>query len=598
MKAADKKNRKQNESEGIRKYTEPGLIALLCLIAYQPVFSNGLIDWDDFKYITENALVRDFSLKTLPDIFNTPVMGNYHPLTMLSLALNYKFSGDSATGYHFTNLLLHILNSILVLRIAQYFHLQQMGRRAALILFALHPIHVESVAWAAERKDVLYTFFLLLSWIQYLKYRSASAPDSKMLLYSLLFFIAACLSKGMAVVLPVLLLSGEILSGRTQDKSSLVKSLSPFVVLAIIFGGIAVWAQQIQGGIQTQYDFSFTDRLVIALRGYMFYLQHTLIPLGLSAIYPYPEQADTIPFIWHLQAFAGLLILGAGIYLGLKHRWILFMVLGYTGVIFPVLQLLPVGDAVAADRYYYVASIPVFLGMGWYFSILAEKLGKQILAPSVIIVLVLTGLTWYQSSLWKDELKLFGHTVKYYPESAVAWNNMGAIMQRKQQYAEAIPYYENAIRIRPEYTTALCNLGISYGRTGKMELATQMLEKSISTDSTHAESFGNLGNAYVMSGRREEALKLFQKAVALNPKYVESWYNLGIYYRENKMPEEAVRNFRKSVEIRPVFPEGWWSLSAALFETGDQKGAVQAARTSAKQGNVVAAQWLKANNLE
>jgi tetratricopeptide (TPR) repeat protein len=576
-------------------WIDPIILSVLCLVAYQPIFSNQLIDWDDLKYITESPITRDFSLTKA---FTTPVMGNYHPLTMISLAINFKLSGDSAFAYHFTNLLFHILNSILVLKVASQLGLNKAGSRVAALVFALHPLHVESVAWAAERKDVLYTCFALLSWLFYIRFKLTDCSNKSYLVYSLVLFIGACLSKGMAVTLPVLLVASDLLMSGRKDWKKIVLWLSPYIILSIVFGSIAIWAQDLQGGMTVKHDLDFLSRITLALRGYWFYLQQTLLPLGLSAIYPYPASLPELPTIWFIQAGIALLLISATLVLSKKHPKILFIWLGYSGVIFPVLQLLPVGDAVAADRYFYLASVPVFLGFGMLYEHLEERWGKQIQLPSMILIPVLMGLTWYQSSLWKDEVTLFSHTIKHYPESAVAWNNIGAMLQRKQQFAEAIPYYEKAIEIRKDYTIALCNLGISYGRTGQLDKAISLLEKSIESDSAHAESYGNLGNAYIMTGKREEALQLFLTAVRLNPRYVEAWYNLGIYYRENKDPQQAVKYFKKSVEIRNQFPEGWWSLSAVLFEIGDQQGAIEAARTSSKQGNDAATQWLQANKLK
>lgn len=595
-----KKSSKSNQTGSFlnkSQWLEPGILALLCLIAYQPIFSNQLIDWDDLKYITENSITRDLSLQGILNAFTTPVMGNYHPLTMISLAINFKLSGDSATAYHFTNLLFHILNSVLVLKVVSALGLEKNISRVAALLFALHPLHVESVAWAAERKDVLYTFFALFAWWFYIRFRNTESKNIAFLGYSILLFIAACLSKGMAVTLPVLLILGDFVNPISEDWKKGIKWILPFGILSIGFGIVAVWAQEVQGGMAVKYDLDLFSRIIIALRGYWFYLQQTIIPFGLSAIYPYPSKLPGLPMEWYVQAAAGFALIIAALYLGRKNRVVLFTCLGYSGVIFPVLQLLPVGDAVAADRYFYLASVPVFIGLGFVYNLLYQKWGKQIQQPALLLVAVLMGLTWYQSSLWKDEIVLFNHTVKHYPESAVAWNNIGAILQRKQQFAEAIPYYEKAISLRPNYTIALCNLGISYGRTNQMEKAIHLLERSIQSDSTHAESYGNLGNAYIMTGKRQEALALFLRAVSLNPQYVEAWYNLGIYYRENKQPDQAVKYFKKSVEIRNQFPEGWWSLSAVLFETGDQSGAIEAARNSANQGNSIAAKWLRDNKL-
>jgi 4-amino-4-deoxy-L-arabinose transferase-like glycosyltransferase len=265
------------------------IIILISFIAYLPVFNNELLAWDDEYYIKNNPLVYTINLK---DIFSQYVMGNYHPFTILILAIEYQLFGLSATGYHTVNLLLHLLNVLLVfftvLRLANK---QEIALVAAL-LFGIHPLHVESVAWTAELKDLLYTFFFLASYIFYLKYQESQRK--KYYIVALILFSVSLLSKAMAASLPVLLILTDYFKGRKINVKTLLDK-APFFLLSIIFGIVAIWAQQSSGATEVIH-FSFLQRIIFACYGFITYLVQLIFPLNLSAYYPYPVRSgESIP---------------------------------------------------------------------------------------------------------------------------------------------------------------------------------------------------------------------------------------------------------------------------------------------------------------
>jgi tetratricopeptide (TPR) repeat protein len=569
------------------------LILGVTLIAYHQVFRLPLIDWDDWKYITQNSITRGgFTLDNFKRIFTEPVMGNYHPLTMISYLINFSIWGEKPAIYHIVNLLLHLINVWQVWTIGQRITQRPIFASFLSLGFALHPIHVESVAWAAERKDVLYFFFFLLAirfWINFQK-----SENYKTYAFSLLAFIAACLSKGMAVTLPFWIIGFDYFQGKFNNKQ-LIKYL-PFIALSIIFGIIAIDAQQSQGGIKLSQPFDWIDRIVLALQSISFYVEKLIFPWGLSAIYPYPSDG-VLDWIFYLRAFITLGILGACIYFGRTNRYIAFGAAMFVLTLLPVLQILPVGEAFAADRYMYAAALGVWWILAWGLNYIWEhypaKRNFIFILPFIWLI-----LTIRQTGFWKDEITLFQHSLDNYPDAPVAWNNIGAILQRKEKFAEAITYYTEAVNRDPDYAMALCNLGISHGRQGNFDQAGIYLSRAVKADSAYAEAWGNLGNVYAMKGDKVMAGIIFHKAVKLQPDYVEAIYNLGIWYSEEKDTLTSIRYFKRSVEINPNFGAGWWSYGNMLFRSGDTAAAVEALRTSASKGHAGAEAWLRANKLK
>src|SRR6187549_2618519 len=242
-------------------YYSLGVILLLSFVIYLPVFNNKFLAWDDNLYIKDNPLIYSINLK---DIFSQYVMGNYHPLTILTFAIEYQFFGLNETGYHVINLLLHLLNVVLVFYVINLLVNNPTVALVAALLFGIHPLHVESVAWAAELKDLLYTFFFLASYIFYLKY--LTSPQKKLYVLSLLLFFLSLLSKAMAASLPAVLILTDYFKGRKINTKTLLEKL-PFILLSIGFGIVAVWAQKSSGATEV-INFDLLQRIVFACYGF------------------------------------------------------------------------------------------------------------------------------------------------------------------------------------------------------------------------------------------------------------------------------------------------------------------------------------------
>nr|MBA3705771.1 hypothetical protein [Bacteroidota bacterium] len=340
-----------------------GAILAFTLITYAPSVKNDFIrGWDDGAYLFENDYLHGFSAANLKHIFTQEEQGNYHPLTMLSYAIEYKLFGiDNPMPYHIDNLILHLLIISLIFYFIFLLTKNYFISFGVMLLFGIHPMHVESVVWISERKDLLYTLFFLLSIVNYIKYTSLES-QKKYLYYSLIFFVIACLSKGMAVSLAGIIILIDIFQNRKFDKKTIVEKI-PFFVIAVFFGLLAV---KMQGSsVQPDIPFTVSERLRIVNYTVIAYFQKLLAPVNLCGFYPYPskpENNEIASYFWFFP-IAVAAIAAITLY-SLKYTKIIFFSLGFFLVtILLVLQILPVGGASMADRYAYVPSIGFFLLM-------------------------------------------------------------------------------------------------------------------------------------------------------------------------------------------------------------------------------------------
>src|ERR1035438_4818952 len=392
------------------------LILIITFVAFTPSLRNDLLKtWDDQAYVTNNVLVKSLSIENIGRIFKEEngLYANYHPLTILSLALNYHFSGTDSLGYHLTNLILHLVNTLLVFILI--FNLT--GKRLEIavfvsILFGLDPVHMESVGWISERKDVLYTVFFLSSLIAYQFF----IKKNNLVFYfiSLLLFVLSMLSKAMAVSLPLVLVLLDHHAKRKWNFRSVLEKI-PFFLIALILGIVAMRVQA-QSGAISHVTFPVVNRILHVFYGFVMYIVKILIPTGLSAFYPYPYPLvdstwvlDKIPAGLIITFFIALVIIAYTLFrvsrpgknTGLLVTGILF----YSVTIAAVLQFIPVGRAIMADRYTYIPSIGIFLAVGWLlFQLYRNPTYKPVVIISFAIYCCLFFyLNFERSKVWKND---------------------------------------------------------------------------------------------------------------------------------------------------------------------------------------------------
>ena len=557
------------------------IVSLLTLVSYYPSLDNEITSWDDEFYLNTNPYLKDLSfdnIKTLFD-FDTYYMGNYHPLAMVSLSVDYAIGGEDANGninpfmFHFTNLLLHLLISLsvfwFVYALLKKFNLAVL----AALLFGVHSLHVESVAWISERKDVLYSLFFVLSLISYVKY--VDYQKTKYYIFSMLLFLLSLFSKGQAVSLAVTLILIDYLRGRKLLNRKVILEKLPFFIFAIIFGLIAVGAQKQSEALVDEQGYDFLQRTAIASYAFVVYIRQLLIPVNLSAIYPYPDIIhQTIPGLYYLMILPAAAIGIFFFWLLKKQKKEVAFAIGFFIVnIFLLLQFIPVGSAVHADRYVYIPSIGYVLLIAILVMKFIEKKpkNKQIIFGTFgFYMLILSGLTFMRCDIWQNSETLWKDTVKKSPTSVVAQNNLGSMKDRQAAKAtdelrfedaknfrlEAISDFSKAIKGKPDYKNAYYNRGVSEFEVGKLMKDTGYIQasifdfnKALEQDAQFADAYHNRANAKAELGDLAGALKDFNLALNFKPDEAKFYVNRGVTKGKSGDIEGAVTDFNKALEL-------------------------------------------------
>jgi protein O-mannosyl-transferase len=536
-------------------------ILLATVLVYVPSFKGAFV-WDDSKYIQDNPLITSIDLKAL---FSKYVMGNYHPFTMLGYAIQYLFFGLSPVAYHVVNLLIHLSNVALAYYAILYLTNNNKVAIISSLFFGIHPMHVESVAWISELKDLLYTFFFLAAYILYLRYMK---QQSKRLYYfSIVLFLCSLLSKGMAVSLPVVLLLTDYFLGRKTTRQTVMEKI-PFFVLALVFGIIAVYAQKSSEAIQDIAKFSVLQRVIFACYGFVTYLVKLVFPVHLSAFYPYPiKTGESLPAYYYLYPLALLLVAGLVLYSIRFSKKVFFGIGFFAATVFLVLQLLPVGDAVMADRYSYVPSLGIFYLAGEGFIWLWNRNKKTLaFALTSLFTIFFAIQTYSRCHIWENGVTLWTDVIDKYPNVAVAYNNRGGTLINEKRYEEAISDFTRAIEIRPDYYDAYNNRGLLFFDTQKNEEALKDFNKAIELQPTHAEVYSNRGLLMMQFNRYKEALSDFDKAIQLQPTYSQAYYNRGLLATNEGRTDQAFKDYEMALKLNPAYAEAYVNMGVLLHQ--------------------------------
>ncbi len=596
-----------------------GGVLLLTFLAYLPALNNGFV-WDDVAYIKNNSLIRAFDLKA---IFSSYVMGNYHPLTILVHAIEFHLFGMSPAGYHAVNIGLHVINTSLV-----FYALYLLCNRlevalVAALIFGIHPLHVESVAWVSELKDVLYTLFFLVSYIFYL--RNIKAPSIRFLSLSIFFFLCSLLSKGMAVTLPLVLLLTDYfirkdfrLKTGGMNMKILFEKL-PYLGLSLVFGIVSIMAQKSSGSISDISIFTLPQRIAFASYGFMTYIYKLALPLNLCAYYPYPiKSGGELPSIYFLYPAMVFALIALILYSVRYTKQVAFSFGFYTVTIFLVLQLLPVGSTIISERYGYLSSIGLLylVGEGFY-RLLKGNLKMPAMAALVVVSLFFSYKTYARCAVWKDGLALWKDVTIQFPNEPMAFFNYGTDLmndyaemetdpvKKKELFGKVIESLERAYSLDPaskltyqnlassyysygEYKKSIemCNkvlelkpnlvaahlyIGKSYYRLNEYAKAIEHLKIVIEQQKDVEETYIFIGGAYLMMNDFNNSIDAYKKAIELNPKNSNNTINLGSVYGRMGDYKNAMKWFRKCLEINPNDAQTYYYLSITSKSMNDKE---------------------------
>ncbi len=607
---------------GYEKYVLP-LVLAATLIVFLPSLQNKFVNLDDTQYVLENPVIKEISLENLKTIFSEQFVGNFQPVTMLSYMLDHQFFGLDPFGYHLTNLLFHLLGTWLVFLIIK--KLSGSGRIAFItsFLFGIHPLHVESVAWIAERKDVLYGFFFL--WALYLYLSSPSLKGENTVLTPLragailFLFLLSLLSKAQAVVLPVVFFAVDFLIKRKFSKKMILEKI-PFFLLAVAFGLIAIQVQGKAGAMQTFQYFPFYERMLFSCYALMTYLHKLILPLDLSCFYPYPETDDKINTVWVYLSPAVLLALALIVWKYFRDsKVVVFGIAFFLITIVLVLQLLPIGDALYADRYTYIPSIGLFFIAAHY---LVPVLKKKI--TGVLVGACLLGysyLSFERTKDWHDSIALYTDAIDNGYKAAILYNNRGAVLADSGKNEEALKDFVNLVSLKPRYPNGWRHKGLLHVRLKQNEEAIHSFSEAIKYYPDDFTNYLSRGTVYVQKNDFENALKDFTKIIELQPSSGEGYYARSeAYGKSNRLPEaladinkaiefapdngqaynnrgiinsmsgkyrEAVDDFSRSLELKPDNVSAYSNRSLAWKSLGNYEAALKDALTAKEKGGNV-----------
>jgi tetratricopeptide (TPR) repeat protein len=566
------------------------LLVVLTLAALGRVCGNDFVNYDDTDYVTDNRQVQ--AGLTAPSIawaFTTTHAANWHPLTWLSLQLDHQLYGLAPWGYHLTNLLLHLANTLLL-----FVALRRMTGavwRSAMVaaLFAVHPLHVESVAWVAERKDVLSTLFWMLTLLAYVRY--CERPGLGRYLPVPLFLALGLMAKPMLVTLPCVLMLLDYwplrrlrlarpLSTNPEPPTEEIAAPYPpaswrFLLLeklplfALVAASCAVTVYAQQAAMAALVHVPIPSRVANALTAYAGYLGKMIWPVHLAALYPIPRHW----YYWKVFVAVGLLLSITGLVLRRAGRqpYLLVGWLWYVGTLVPVIGLVQVGKQQMADRYSYIPLIGLFLALVWGAAdaLASRSAGRRwLLVLAALVLLPCVLFTWAQAGYWHDADALWEHAYLVTEENPDAAANAGAALENRGQVGQAIALYREALRVDPDHELAHTGLGRALEKQGKWEEAADHFAALVRLNPGQAKGYLLLGSCLEKQGRLEEARANYEAALLRDPGNAVIHNNLGVVYGRLSKPQEAIGHFTAALDVNPNDAQAHSNLGSVLFQQG------------------------------
>ena len=543
------------------------LIIILVCIAYTPVLHNDFVNFDDDIYVTENFHINDgVTPKNIQWTFTAVYAKNWHPLTWLSHMLDIQIFGMNPFGHHLTNLIFHLFNAFLLFIILKKMSGAYWKSLIVMALFALHPIHVESVAWVSERKDVLSTFFWMLAIWSYIHYIKKSGVKNYLLICAC--FILSLLAKPMGVTFPfVLLLLDHWPLARLKKSSAnqnfkvsqyplqfLIVEKVPFFLISAASCAVTFYAQNKGGALGSFELYPLVIRLANAIISYTQYIIKMVYPTDFAIFYPHPGMPQ-LSFLMIASLFLILITL-LSILTFKRYPWIFTGWFWYLGILFPVIGVIQVGAQGMADRYTYTPMIGIYILVVWAIDhwLYTKKLSqKTFFSVSILMVLTITValsiLTFHQIQYWKNSTSLFQHTINVTKNNYVAHNNLANAMMKAGQIEAAVFHYSEALQIKPDYLLALGNIGLAYERLDRNNDALKSYFKALNIDPENENVLTNIGNIFSNSGNKEKAINYYEKAIFYNPDYVIAHMNLGNLQMKSGDLDKAMSHYTKVLEI-------------------------------------------------
>jgi tetratricopeptide (TPR) repeat protein len=589
-------------------------IALMAaaIVCYWPVHDYAFINYDDDVYIIDNPMVRQgLTPAGVAWAFGTFAVANWHPITWLSHMIDASVFGGAPTdagGHHLVSVIIHAINAALLLWL-----LNAMTRafwRSALVaaLFALHPLHVESVAWVAERKDVLSTLFGLLTLIIYIRWvRSGegerAATGRRAITYAsmLLVFALGLMSKPMLVTLPFVMLlldfwplQRTLKTDRLKQNSQatiwlrLIAEKAPLFAMSLASSVVTMVAQSRSGAVWSTESLSVSSRIANAIVAYGQYLRQTFWPSGLALVYQLPKDTPAVHVAFASAALSAITIMA--VLMWKRRPYLIVGWLWFLGTLVPVIGLVQVGPQARADRYTYVPLIGIFIMLAWSLPAAARVLnpsqratvvrpavGNAVVVACIAAVVVLSLVTWNYVQKWRDSVTIFAHVLAVTNDNSIAHGNMAAALANLNppDLAGAIEHNQHALATWPRNAKAAKNMGNALVAAGQPAQAIEYLNLALSIKPEYVEARSDLGAAYARMGQPAQAIEQYQLALAVDPDFVEARSNLGGALVAMQRSPEAVPHLERVVAQNPEYARARFNLACALGELGQTDRSIE-----------------------
>jgi len=604
-----------------KRWIAPAFIALVTFITFLPTLWNQFVDWDDYENLISNVHYRGLGWSQLRWMFTTFHMGPYQPLSWMTYGLDYLLWGMNPVGYHLTNLIFHAANAVFfyfisrrLLAIALRISIEEADWKLsacaafAALMFSIHPLRVESVAWATERRDVVSGFFFLTTLCCYLRHdlhRHDHSAAKWWLGASLGAYMLSLLAKATAMTLPLILLILDIyplrrLEGPPRNwwklRRGILREKVLFALPAITFAVMALLGQQQAAALKSFGSFSIESRLAQGFFGASFYLWKTIVPVRLSPLYEIPPHFS----LWDTAILAGAvatIVVTVILYL-FRKRWPAGLACWAYSVVLlaPVLGIVSTGPQLVAERYSYLACLSWALLAGGILLYVLRTAGQTrtvfaATATAAIIVVVLSLLTWRQTTVWRDTGTLWTHVLRFDPNSSMAHYNLARFLASQGRQAEAIAHYRLALSIRPDDADAHNNLGLLLALGGSTLESLKELQTAAQIAPRDAKVFFNLGRVYAREGELDKALENYHQAVKLDPSRAEIRFGLGNVFARQGLLEAAATQLELATKLKPDFAEARVAWARTLAAQGKKLEAEQqyqeALRVLKARGTVV-----------
>ncbi len=534
-------------------------------MVYHSVRQFDLVSWDDKLYVRETPMVQGLTMDHVKQMFTTKVLRSYNPLTLMSLALDYEIAKLDPKWSHLVNLIFHLLNALLVFACMRKMRFKTEVSGIIALLFAVHPLSTEAVAWVAGRKDMLYGFFFLLSWYFYLKFY-----DNRKLanyFFSLFLFLLSLFSKVQAITLPFILIISDYILSENFNRKSLLNKI-PFIILSLVFGIVAISGSNL---VADKYSVipTFSDKIIYSLMAVGLYLYKIFLPFTQSAIYSFPDKgsAEYIQLlIGGIVATAGLIF--AVIYSAKKSKIVAGGIAFFLFSVFVVLHVVAFNSSLIYERFAYMAGIGLFISVLHLDQIWPEW-SKYKVNVMLSVAVLFAVACFLRVDVWKNSISLWTDVIEKNPGIAVGWNNRGMVYYDKGDYDKALSDFNESIRVQPTHPDAYNNRSIIYYQRKDYQKALEENLKLLAIDSAHKEGYGNRGSFFYVLQQYDSASYYYLKSTTVNPRNASSFFYAGVSEFNLKEYRNAIVHLQKAIEIVPNYADAFVFLGMTYVRLGN-----------------------------